>query len=123
MRKLFFLAVLAFGMNATAQEQSVSVFASHKSIQGEYNLHFSSNFIYNLGGGYVFKNSGALGFIGLGYQFAEKLAFIGKIGMYPREDALGYYGISGYYKVKENLNGVLTVDNAGIVMVGVNFKL
>lgn len=125
MRKLFFLAVLAFGMNATAQERSVSLVVNHTSIQAEYNFHFNSNLIYSVGLGTVFGELGKRGnvaSIGLGYQFTDKFSAIGKVGLYPRDGGLGYVGASGYYLIKGNWSAVLTVGNAGGVLVGANFK-
>jgi hypothetical protein len=126
MRKLFFLAVLAFGMNATAQNsRSVSLFTNHTSIQAEYNMHSDTKLIYSVGYGMVFGEMGKRGNVasmGLGYQFTDKFSAIGKIGLYPREDGLGYIGASGYYLIKNNWSAVLTVGNAGGVLIGANFK-
>ncbi len=125
MKKLLTLAVLGLTTIATAQQKSVSLVVNHTSIQAEYNTHFNNNLIYSVGLGTVFGELGKRGnvaSIGLGYQFTEKISAVGKVGLYPREDGLGYIGASGYYLIKDNWSAVLTVGNAGGVLIGANYR-
>jgi hypothetical protein len=127
MKRIITIAVLAFGMYASAQTKTLVTFQTNN--QNTYNLETNDDigsFMFGAGAGYKSDVKHGYGYLNIGKHVNNTLSYAVRVGAYTKDTSENYtklyYGVTAYLRFTEKVNLAITQDNKNSTLIGLGFS-